>query len=159
MRRLAAILAMAVVLVGAYLANGWFYDAQRQAAAHFESAGLAPAYALLPLATAAAGLVLGWLVLGSRRPDALVAVLHLVVGLAIVAIIPVWLQGGWAPPQWLSITWLLSGPNLVVWTGAAIAVIGMAEALRWAGARVRPPRVTPVPAPPVSQPDGPEPAR
>jgi multisubunit Na+/H+ antiporter MnhB subunit len=159
MRRVAEILAMAVVLFGAHLVNAWFIDAQRQASAHFESAGLAPAYAVLPLATAAAALVLGWLVLRSRRPDALVAAVYLAVGLAVVATIPVWLQGGWAPPGWLPIASLLSGLELVLWAGAAIAVIGFAEALRWVGARLRTPRGAPASTTSVAPPASPEAVR
>lgn len=115
--------------------------------------------AVLPLATAAAALVLGWLVLRSRRPDALVAAVYLVVGLAVVAATPVWLQGGWAPPDWLPITKLQDGEALAVWAGAAIAVISLAEGVRWFAARLRAPRGVPASTAPVARPASPEPTR
>jgi hypothetical protein len=130
MRRTIAVLAMVAVLVVAHLVNTWFAQAWRAGIADFQIGELRWFFGLLPLLAAAAAVGLGWFVLHAPRPDAAIGLTYVVIGLTVVFATPVWLSGGWAPPDWFPVTDLLAGQALAVWEAAAIAVIGLAELVR-----------------------------
>ena len=90
---------------------------------------------LLPLVTATVALGLGWVVLRARRPDPLVGLIYVIVGLPVVFAMPIWMTSGVALQEWLPLPYLLDGQQLAVWESAAIAVIGLAELARWVGSR------------------------
>ena len=135
MRRAFAVLGMVGALVAVYLLNVWYAEAMRRAASNFQVGDMLWLIGLLQLVTAAVALGLGWVVLRARRPDPLVGLIYVIVGLPVVFAMPFWMTSGVAVPEWLPLSHLLAGQELAVWESAAIAVIGLAELARWAGSR------------------------
>ena len=137
MRRALAVLGMVGALVAVYLLNVWYAEALRRAASNFRMDNLWWLSSLLPLVTATVALGLGWVVLRARRPDPLVGLIYVIVGLPVVFAMPIWMTPGVgvALQEWLPLPYLLDGQQLAVWESAAIAVIGLAELARWVGSR------------------------
>lgn len=135
MRRALAVLGMVGALVALYLLNVWYAEALRRAGTNFRLDDLWWLSSLLPLVTATVALGLGWVVLRARRPDPLVGLIYVIVGLLVVFAMPIWMTLGVALQEWLPLPDLLAGQQLAVWESAAIAVIGLAELARWVGSR------------------------
>ena len=135
MRRALAVLGMVGALVAVYLLNVWYAEALRRAGTNFRMDDLWWLSSLLPLVTATVALGLGWVVLRARRPDPLVGLIYVIVGLPVVFAMPIWMTSGVALPDWLPLPDLVVGQELAVWESAAIAVIGLAELARWVGSR------------------------
>jgi hypothetical protein len=135
MRRALAVLGMVGALVVAYLLNVWYFEDLRRAVSDNQVGDLVWLSSLLPLATATVALGLGWVVLRARRPDPLVGLIYVIVGLPVVFAMPILRTSGVALPEWLPLHDLLASPQLAVWEAAAIAVIGLAELARWVGSR------------------------
>jgi hypothetical protein len=135
MRRALAVLGMVGALVALYLLNVWYAEALRRAGTNFRMDDLWWLSSLLPLVTATVALGLGWVVLRARRPDPLVGLIYVIVGLPVVFAMPIWMTSGVALQEWLPLPDLLAGQQLAVWEAAAIAVIGLAELARWVGSR------------------------
>src|SRR5450759_1736137 len=135
MRRALAVLGMVGALVAVYLLNVWYAEALRRAASNFRVGDMLWLIGLLQLVTAAVALGLGWVVLRARRPDPLVGLIYVIVGLPVVFAMPIWMTSGVALPDWLPLPDFVVGQELAVWESAAIAVIGLAELARWVGSR------------------------
>jgi len=135
MRRALAVLGMVGALVAVYLLNVWYAEALRRAGTNFRMDDLWWLSSLLPLVTATVALGLGWVVLRARRPDPLVGLIYVIVGLPVAFAMPILNTSGVALPEWLPLHDLLASPQLAVWEAAAIAVIGLAELARWVGSR------------------------
>jgi hypothetical protein len=135
MRRALAVLGMVGALVAVYLLNVWYAEALGRAASNFRVGDMLWLIGLLQLVTAAVALGLGWVVLRARRPDPLVGLIYVIVGLPVVFAMPFWMTSGVALPEWLPLPDLVAGQQLAVWEAAAIAVIGFAELARWVGSR------------------------
>jgi hypothetical protein len=135
MRRALAVLGMVGALVAAYLLNVWYAENLRRAVSANRVGDMVWLSSLLPLVTATVALGLGWVVLRARRPDPLVGLIYVIVGLPVVFAMPIAATTGVALPEWLPLHDLVTTPQLVMWDAAAIAVIGLAELARWVGSR------------------------
>ena len=136
MRRALAVLGMVGALVVAYLLNVWYFEDLRRVVSDNQVGDMVWLSSLLPLATATVALGLGWVVLRARRPDPLVGLIYVIVGLPVAFAMPILNTSGVALLEWLpSLHDLVTSPQLAVWEAAAIAVIGLAELARWVGSR------------------------
>ena len=135
MRRALAVLGMVGALVAAYLLNVWYAEELDRAVSDNRVGDMLWLSSLLPLGTATVALGLGWVVLRARRPDPLVGLIYVIVGLPVAFAMPIVNTSGVALPEWLPLHDLLASPQLAVWEAAAIAVIGLAELARWVGSR------------------------
>jgi hypothetical protein len=135
MRRALAVLGMGGALVAVYLLNVWYAEELRRDVSDNRAGDMLWISSLLPLVTATVALGLGWVVLRARRPDPLVGLIYVIVGLPVVFAMPIVNTSGVALPEWLPLHDLLASPQLAVWEAAAIAVIGLAELARWVGSR------------------------
>ena len=135
MRRALAVLGMVGALVAAYLLNVWYAEELDRAVSDNRVGDMPWLSSLLPLGTATVALGLGWVVLRARRPDPLVGLIYVIVGLPVAFAMPILNTSGVALPEWLPLHDLLASPQLAVWEAAAIAVIGLAELARWVGSR------------------------
>ena len=135
MRRALAVLGMVGALVAAYLLNVWYAEELDRAVSDNRVGDMLWLSSLLPLGTATVALGLGWVVLRARRPDPLVGLIYVIVGLPVAFAMPILNTSGVALPEWLPLHDLLASPQLAVWEAAAIAVIGLAELARWVGSR------------------------
>lgn len=136
MRRALAVFGMVGALVAAYLLNVWYAEELNRAVSDNRVGDMLWLSSLLPLATATVALGLGWVVLRARRPDPLVGLIYVIVGLPVAFAMPILNTSGVALLEWLpSLHDLVASPQLAVWEAAAIAVIGLAELARWVGSR------------------------
>ena len=135
MRRALAVLGMVGALVAAYLLNVWYAEELDRAVSDNRVGDMLWLSSLLPLGTATVALGLGWVVLRARRPDPLVGLIYVIVGLPVAFAMLILSTSGVALQEWLPLPDLLAGQQLAVWEAAAIAVIGLAELARWVGSR------------------------
>ena len=136
MRRALAVLGMVGALVAAYLLNVWYAEELDRAVSDNRVGDMLWLSSLLPLGTATVALGLGWVVLRARRPDPLVGLIYVIVGLPVAFAMLILNTSGMALLEWLpSLHDLVTSPQLAVWEAAAIAVIGLAELARWVGSR------------------------